>query len=94
LAVEHTPQQTGGYSDDDLKKIITMGMKPPGSVSKTGVPLAIYQWFHTWMASPEEQMGLVVYLRSLAPESQGMLDFGGLMPPMGAQTAGAAGSAP
>jgi hypothetical protein len=46
------------------------------------------------MASPEEQMGLVVYLRSLAPESQGMLDFGGLMPPMGAQTAGAAGSAP
>jgi len=94
LAVQHTPQQTGGYSDDELKKIITMGMKPAGSVSKTGVPLAIYQWFHTWMASDEEQMGLVIYLRSLAPKSQGDLDFGGLMPPMGGQASGAAGSAP
>jgi hypothetical protein len=95
LDVQHTPQQTGGYSDDDLKKIITMGMKPPGAVSKTGVPLAIYQWFHTWMASDAEQMGLVVYLRSLPPKSQGDLDFGGLMPPMGgAMTGGGAGSAP
>jgi hypothetical protein len=93
LAVQHTPQQTGGYSDADLKKIITMGMKPPGSTSKTGVPLALYQYFHTWMANDDEQMGLVIYLRSLAPKSQGMLDFGGLMM-MGGQTSGAAGSAP
>jgi hypothetical protein len=95
LDVQHTPQQTGGYSDDELKKIITMGMKPAGAVSKTGVPLAIYQWFHTWMANDAEQMGLVVYLRSLDPKSQGMLDFGGLMPPGGGQSMmGAAGSAP
>jgi hypothetical protein len=91
LDVEHTPQQTGGYSDDELKKIITMGMKPAGAVSKTGVPLAIYQWFHTWMATDAEQQGLVVYLRSLPPMSQGNLDFGGLMPP---RTGGAAGAAP
>jgi len=94
LDVEHTPQQTGGYSDDELKKIITMGMKPAGAVSKTGVPLAIYQWFHTWMATDEEQMGLVIYLRSLEPKSQGMLDFMGLMPQSGgAAMSGAAGAA-
>jgi hypothetical protein len=45
------------------------------------------------MANDDEQMGLVIYLRSLAPKSQGMLDFGGLMM-MGGQTSGAAGSAP
>jgi hypothetical protein len=117
LAVEHTPQQTAGYSDDDLKKILTMGMKPtppdpsvPADCtpyaympSKTGVPLALYRFFHTWQASDEEQAGLVVYLRSLAPLAQGMLDFGGLTRPTGAAAApvpadpaagGAAGSAP
>jgi hypothetical protein len=111
LDVEHTPQQTGGYSDADLAKILTMGMKPtppdpsiPAECtpyaymrSKTGVPLAIYQWFHTWQATPDEVTGLVLYLRALKPETQGMLDFGGLMPPPpggGTATppAGAAGS--
>jgi hypothetical protein len=89
LDVQHTPQQTGGYSDDDLKKIITMGMKPPGAKSKTGVPLALYAYFHTWMATDDEQQGLVIYLRSLTPKSQGALDFAGLMP---GTTGGAAGS--
>jgi hypothetical protein len=91
LDVQHTPQQTGGYSDDDLKKIITMGMKPPGAMSKTGIPLALYAYFHTWMATPDEQQGLVIYLRSLTPKSQGALDFGGIMPPT--RGGGAAGGA-
>jgi hypothetical protein len=94
LAVQHTPQQTGGYSDDDLKKIITMGMKPAGSMSKTGIPLALYQYFHTWTATDAEQQGLVIYLRSLTPKTQGALDFNGLMPPGGGMMTGAAGSAP
>lgn len=106
LSVEHTPQQTAGYSDDELANILTMGMKPTPdpaqpaqctpyawNPSKTGVPLPIYRWFHTWAATPEETKGLVVYLRSLPPKTQGMLDFGGLM--RGAAAAGgAAGSAP
>jgi hypothetical protein len=97
LSVQHTPQQTGGYSDDDLKKILSMGIKPmpPDTTvsatctpyawtpSKTGIPLALYRYFHTWQASEEEKTGLVQYLRSLAPMTQGMLDFQGLRPPMG-----------
>jgi hypothetical protein len=77
LDVEYTPQQTGGYSDDELEKSITMGTKPAGAVSEPGVPLAIYQWFHTWTASDEERQGLVIYLRSIKPKSHGALDFGG-----------------
>ena len=33
------------------------------------------------------------YLRALTPESQGMLDFGGLMPPGGGTTPAAGGAA-
>ena len=99
LDVEHTPQQTGGYSDDQLIGIITMGMKPPGAQFHTPIPPFLYTMFHTWDATPEEKTGLVAYLRSLAPATQGMLDFGGLinmgrmgmMPPAG--TAGAAAGA-
>jgi hypothetical protein len=79
LDVEHTPQQTGGYSDDALIAIITMGMKPPGSMFHTPVPPFLYQMFHTWGASDAEKRGLVAYLRSLAPKSQGPLDFAGLI---------------
>jgi hypothetical protein len=110
LAVEHTPQQTGGYSDTDLANILTMGVKPNppdaaasgkcqpyvwSSMSKTGVPLQLYKYFHTWQATPEETTGLVLYLRSLAPTAQGALDFGGLRAgAMGGTQGGAAGAAP
>jgi hypothetical protein len=78
LDVEHTPQQTGGYSDDDLVSIFTMGMKPAGSTFHTPFPEFLYERFHTWEASEEERKGLVVYLRSLEPKTQGPLDFMGL----------------
>ena len=90
LDVEHTPQQTGGYSDEQLIGIITMGMKPPGSMFHTPVPPFLYQMFHTWGASEAEKKGLVAYLRSLAPKSQGPLDFAGLI---NRGRMGAAGSA-
>jgi hypothetical protein len=90
LDVEHTPQQTGGYSDTDLIGIITTGTKPPNSTSKSGIPLMLYKYFHTWIATAEEQQGLVVYLRSFQPKSQGAIDFGGVMMP---RTAGPAGGA-
>lgn len=78
LDVEHTPQQTGGYSDDALVKIFTMGMKPPGATFHTPFPEFLYERFHTWDASKAEQKGLIVYLRSLEPKTQGPLDFMGL----------------
>jgi hypothetical protein len=79
LDVEHTPQQTGGYSDDQLKSIFTMGMKPEGSTFHTPFPPSIYEQFHTWDATDAEKKGIVVYLRSLTPKTQGTLDFSGLM---------------
>jgi hypothetical protein len=93
LDVEHTPQQTGGYSDDDLISIFTMGMKPPGATFHTPFPEFIYIMYHTWEATPEEQKGLIVYLRSLEPKTQGALDFAGLADNFGIG-GGAPGSAP
>jgi hypothetical protein len=78
LSVEHTPQQTGGYSDEQLIAIFTMGQKPPTAGWKSGIPEAIYTRLHTWEATEEEKQGIVVYLRSLTPASQGDIDFGGL----------------
>jgi hypothetical protein len=101
LAVEHTPQQTGGYTDDEIKNIFENGMKPPGAKwgSLPGI-MNFYPQFHKWAASDEEYQGLVVYLRSMEPKSQGMLDFQGLinmfrMGMMGQMTSatGTAGSA-
>jgi hypothetical protein len=86
VAVEYTPQQAGGYSDAELGNSITMGMKPAGEAVDSGVPLALYEWFHTFMATDEERQGLVIYLRSFEPKSQGALDFGGLTPANGAAT--------
>lgn len=80
LAVEHTPQQTGGYTDEEIKQIFENGTKPPAAKwgSLPGI-MNYYPMFHKWAASPEEYQGLVVYLRSLEPKSQGMLDFMGLV---------------
>ena len=78
LDVEHTPQQTGGYSDDDLISIFTMGLKPAGAKFHTPFPETLYMRFHTWDATDDEKLGLITYLRSLTPKSQGPLDFQGL----------------
>ena len=78
LDVEHTPQQTGGYSDEDLIKIFTMGMKPGTATFHTPFPESLYMRFHTWDATDDEKKGLITYLRSLTPMTQGPLDFQGL----------------
>ena len=121
IDVEHTPQQTGGYSDDDLVGIFTMGKKPEGAgfhalpdldaytaeqrqaaqdtLAGFGIDLAQIanslgitrvtdqssldrleaRWSrdHQWQMTEDEKMGIVIYLRSLEPKSQGPLDFGG-----------------
>jgi hypothetical protein len=78
--VSHTPQQTGGFSDDDLLNIFTKGMVPTGGYFDTTI-VSYNQWqgFHHWDMTPEQAKGMIVYLRSLIPMAQkGMrADFGG-----------------
>ncbi|HEX6244138.1 MAG TPA: hypothetical protein VFZ61_24650 [Polyangiales bacterium] len=92
--VEHTPQQTGGYSDDELTTIFTQGRKPEGApfrvLSKLPVVgmlpdfvKSIYMGIHRWNVSASDQKGIITYLRSLEPKSQPEVDFGGLLPPRG-----------
>ncbi len=79
--VAHTPQQIGGFSDDDLISIFTKGVVPPGGYYDSSiVPYNRWQAFHKWQMSPEEAKGVVVYLRSLTPQSQmgRRGDFGGM----------------
>jgi hypothetical protein len=76
--IQHTPTQCARFSDDDLKMIFTMGMKPPGIGFRVLPPMLgnmtaeqVYASFHKWMASDAEIKGLIIYLRSLTPTGQG-----------------------
>ncbi len=78
--VAHTPEQTGGFSDSDMLGIILDGTVPDGGYfDPTIVSYKIWHGFHQWTdITSDEQQGIVVYLRSLAPTSQdGTSDFGG-----------------
>ena len=93
--VAHTPEQTGGFSDDDLINIIVNGVVPDGgyfdpnviiadaSADPTGATqaLAYERWhnLHPWTdIGTDQQLGMVVYLRSLTPAPQdGTSNFGG-----------------
>jgi hypothetical protein len=77
--VSHTPEQIGGFSDDDLEKIIRQGVVPQGGYFDTSI-VSQEQWhsFHQWEMTDEELRGLLVYLRSLPPKPQtGSANFGG-----------------
>lgn len=74
--VEHTPMQTAGFSDDELVKIFTEGQKPPGVKMRTTTKEK-WQKMHQWKMEENEKKGIIVYLRSLEPEPQGEVDFGG-----------------
>lgn len=74
--IEHTPMQTGGYSAQDLITIFTKGQKPAG-VAQRIMPAERWNKLHQWQMTDSERDGLVVYLRSLTPKSQGPVDFGG-----------------
>lgn len=76
IDVEHTPQQTGGYSDQELINIFTMGQKPEGVGMRSNIPADIWQRLHRWDMAEEDKMGIVFYLRSLPPRTQGEIDFG------------------
>lgn len=78
--VLHTPEQTAGFSDQDLVNIFVNGtVVDGGAFNPNIIPYNFWQAFHTWsdISTPEEQKGMVVYLRSLAPaEEEGGLNFG------------------
>jgi hypothetical protein len=78
--VSHTPEQTGGFSDDDLTNIFMNGTVPMGGYfDETVVPYDRWQGFHKWPMTPDQARGIIVYLRALTPQMQtGMRgDFGG-----------------
>jgi hypothetical protein len=70
--VSHTPEQTGGFSDDQLIQIFTMAAIPmDGYFDQSVIPMFIWQFFHKWSdMTPDQAKGVVVYLRSLAPKPQ------------------------
>jgi hypothetical protein len=77
--VEHTPEQTGGFSDADLINIFQNGVVPTGGYfDPTIIPYTTWQTFHHWDVGNNAQ-GLVIYLRSLVPAAQmGSANFGGM----------------
>jgi len=82
--ISHTPEQTGGFSDAQLIQIFTAGAIPQnGYFDQSIIPSFVWSFFHKWSdITGDAQQGMVVYLRSLAPKSQGgMVDFNGLMLP-------------
>lgn len=75
--VKHTPMQTAGYSDDELKTIFTKGKKPDGAEMRSNMSEEQWSKIHQWKMEGEQANGILVYLRSLAPVAQGSVDFGG-----------------
>jgi len=90
--VAHTPEQTGGFSDEDLINIIVYGNVPDGGYFDPAVIIAgcdggtcaqraYNEWhrIHQWCdITSDEYTGIVTYLRSLTPAPQnGTSNFGG-----------------
>ncbi|HEX8792033.1 MAG TPA: hypothetical protein VF765_13855 [Polyangiaceae bacterium] len=90
--VAHTPEQTGGFSDEDLINIIVNGEIPDGGYFDPSVIIsgceggtcadrAYQRWhaIHQWCdIQPDQYTGIVTYLRSLTPAPQtGTSNFGG-----------------
>lgn len=80
--VQHTPEQTAGFTDQQLVDIFVNGVVDDGGPYDPSIlPYEYWRLFHTWadISTPEAQKGMVVYLRSLTPAvEQGGLNFGGL----------------
>jgi cytochrome c553 len=75
--IEHTPQQTGGYSDQELVQIFTEAKKPEGVPFRTVMGMGAERWktTHKWDMTTDEARGIVVYLRGMTPKAQGEVDF-------------------
>jgi hypothetical protein len=76
--VSHTPEQTGGFSDQDILNIVLHGDFPDGGYFDPSiVSYSAWHNFHQWDdIMPGQQLGIITYLRSLTPEPQkGEADF-------------------
>ncbi|MGO8996965.1 MAG: hypothetical protein ACLQVI_26925 [Polyangiaceae bacterium] len=77
--VLHTPEQVGGFSDQQLIGIFADGIVPDGGYYNSSIVSELsFSVFHKWadIQGPEQE-AMVVYLRSLTPISQGNANFGG-----------------
>jgi len=84
--VSHTPEQTGGFSDQDILNIVLHGEFPEGGAFDPNiVSYTAWHAFHQWDdIMPSQQLGIVTYLRSLTPEPQkGAPNFNVFMPDSG-----------
>jgi hypothetical protein len=71
--VAHTPEQTGGYSEDQLTNVFYNGVIPEGGTFDPSiVPYCVWQTDHKWrdIDTPDKQTGMRAYLRSLTPMEQ------------------------
>ena len=75
--VEHTPEQTGGFNDVQLRRVFMNGELPDSDANPLHISAMRFAGFHKWQATDAEADGLVAFLRSLTPKSQGDSDFGG-----------------
>lgn len=90
-----TPQQLGGYSDEALIATFGTGQKLQGSPFRAlslgslratpeqmqEILIQVFRNFHTRSPDVQSQRSIVVFLRSLPPQAQPPLDFGGLTSP-------------
>jgi hypothetical protein len=77
--VSHTPEQTGGFSDQELLNIILRGEFPDGGYFDDKiVSYEAWHGFHRWTdITTDQQAGIITYLRSLTPADQkGQVNFG------------------
>jgi hypothetical protein len=73
MDVQHTPEQTGGFSESDLTNVFVNGTVPPGGYFDNSIiDYCTWHSFHTWsdIDTPEKQKGMNAYLRSLTPMEQ------------------------
>jgi hypothetical protein len=71
--VAHTPEQTGGFSEDELTNVFYNAIIPDGGTFDNNIiPYCAWQAYHKWqdIDTPGKQAGMRAYLRSLTPQEQ------------------------
>jgi hypothetical protein len=71
--ISHTPEQTGGFSEAELTNCFLHGTIPDGGYyDPTIFNYKYWHQLHTWwdIDTPDKQVGMNAYLRSLTPKEQ------------------------
>jgi hypothetical protein len=84
--VQHTPEQTGGFSDVQLTNLFVNGVVPDGGYFSAAItPECIWTRWHEWqdIDSGAAQAGMRSYLRAIVPQEQtGCFDLLNMAMPM------------